>query len=102
MPPPMPKTERGKEIVKHRPTLTDDEIRASHRLGRSVLSFSARNCAASETEIGMIAIKFALADGSFETVIVDQLVARLLYVHFGMANRSGWKTEAGALGTTRH
>jgi hypothetical protein len=98
----MPKTERGNEIVKHRPILSDDEIREAHRLGRSVLSFNARNCAASETEIGMIAIKFALADGSFETVIVDQLVARLLHAHFDTANRTGWKTEAAALGTTRH
>jgi|SRR5580692_1417744 hypothetical protein len=99
---PIPKTERGDEFGERRPALTDDEIGTAHRLGRSVLSFKARNCAASETEIGMIAIKFALADGSFETVIVDQLVARLLHVHFDMANKTGWKTEAAALGTTRH
>jgi hypothetical protein len=98
----MPKTERGKEFDERSPALTDDEIGAAHRLGRSVLSFKARNCGISETEIGMIAIKFALADGSFETVIVDQLVARLLHAHFDMANRTGWKTETAALGTTRH
>jgi hypothetical protein len=82
----MPKTERGEEFGRHKPTLSDEEIGTVHSSGRSVLSFKARNCATSEDAIGMVAIKFALANGSFETVLVDQLVARLLHAHFDMDN----------------
>ena len=99
---PMPKTERGKEFGERRPTLSDDEIAAAHSQGRSVLSFKARNLQTSEESIGMIAIKLVLANGASEIVIVDQLDARLLHAHFDMANKTGWKTETAALGTTRH
>jgi hypothetical protein len=95
-------TERGREFGEHKPVLSDAEISEAHSAGRSVLSFKARNCATSEEAIGIVAIKFALANGSCETVLVDQLVARLLHAHFEMANKTGWKTETTALGTIRH
>ena len=98
----MAKTQRGTEFGKHKPSLSDEEIGIAHNAGRSVLSFKGRPCAISEDKIGVLAVKFALADGSFETVLLDQLAARLLHAEIDMANKTGWKTEAAALGTTRH
>jgi hypothetical protein len=98
----MAMTERGREFGEHKPTLSDEEIGAAHTSGRSVLSLKGRPCAVSETDIGILAVKFALADGSFETVLLDRLAAGVLHRLIDVANKTGWKTEAAALGTTRH
>jgi hypothetical protein len=98
----MVKTERGKEFGDRMPLLSDEEIGIAHNSGKSVLSLKSRACAVSETAIGMLAVKFALADGSFVTVLLDRLAAGALHRQIDVANKTGWKTEAAALGATHH
>jgi hypothetical protein len=95
----MLKTERGRVFETHKPILSDDEILIAHNSGKSVLSLKGCACAVSADAIGMLAVKFALADGSFEIVLLDRLAAATLHRLIDVANKTDWKTEAANLGT---
>jgi hypothetical protein len=88
------KTPRGKAFDEHEPELTDAEIEPARAGGKIAISFKGKPVLQSMTDIEFLAVKFALADGSFEVVLLDQFSARALGTLIDAVNRLEWKTDA--------
>ena len=58
--------------------------------------------ATSPENIGFIAVKFALHDGSFATVLLDYFSARALATLIGSVDKIGWKTAPVLPDERRH
>ena len=59
-------TGRGKLFDEKEPGLSDDEVSKEYEDGKIVASFRGKPVVTSPENIGFIAIKFALHDGSFK------------------------------------
>ena len=95
-------TERGKLFDEKEPELSDDEVARAYEDGKIAASFKGKPVVTSPENIGFIAIKFALHDGSFETVLLDYFSARVLRSLIDSVDKIGWKTAAAKPGETRH
>ena len=95
-------SDRGKVFEATEPELTDGEIRKAQDDQKIVLSFKGKPVLASIDEIGFLAVKFALADGTFETVLFDRFAGETLWQLFQSAKQIEWKTAALRPGPGRH
>lgn len=89
----MARTPRGLAFDQHEPDLTEDEIKRAKASGKIALSFKGKPVLTPEGDIGFIAVKFALANGAFVTVLMDQFSGRLLHGLIQAANQVSWKTD---------
>jgi hypothetical protein len=69
-------TERAKLFDEKEPALSDDEVSKAYEDGK--IAAKEKPVVTSLENIGFIAIKFALHDGSFEAVLLDYFSARVL------------------------
>jgi CheY-like chemotaxis protein len=95
-------TERGKLFEEKEPSLSDDEVSAAYENGKIAASLKGKPLATSPENIGFIAVKFALHDGSFATVLLDYFSARALATLIGSIDKIGWKTAQVLPDETRH
>ena len=95
-------TERGKLFEEKEPSLSDDEVSAAYENGKIAASLRGKPLATSPKNIGFIAVKFALHDGSFATVLLDYFSARALATLIGSIDKIGWKTAQVLPDETRH
>jgi hypothetical protein len=95
-------TERGKLFEEKEPSLSDDEVSAAYENGKIAASLRGKPLATSPENIGFIAVKFALHDGSFATVLLDYFSARALATLIGSVDKIGWKTAPVLPDETRH
>ncbi len=95
-------TERGKLFEQKEPSLSDDEVSAAYENGKIAASFKGKPLATSPENIGFIAVKFALHDGSFATVLLDYFSARALATLIGSVDNIGLKTAPVIPDETRH
>jgi hypothetical protein len=98
----MPKTPRAKAFDDHEPPLTDGEIDAAKSNGRMAVSFKAKPVLQSADAIQFIAVKFALANGAFETVLLDRMAAAPLASLIQTIEGMQWLTAALKPGPARH
>jgi hypothetical protein len=96
------KTDRGKAFIDQEPSLSDDEITHARETGKYAVSFKGMPVLISSEDIGFMAIKFALADGTFETVLLDQLAGEALWQLLESVKQIDWKTKALKPGPSRH
>ena len=87
-------SERGKLFDEKEPPLSDDEVSKAYEDGKIAASFKGKPVVTSPENISFIAIKFALHDGSFETVLFDYFSARVLRSLIDSVDTIGWKTAA--------
>jgi hypothetical protein len=95
-------TERGKLFDEKEPELSDDEVSKAYEAGKIAASFKGKPVATSPDDIGFLAVKFALHDGSFATVLLDYFSPRVLRTLIDSADKIGWKTAAVIPDGTRH
>ena len=95
-------TERGKLFDEKEPELSDDEVSKAYENGKIAASFKAKPVATTPENIGFIAVKFALHDGSFETVLLDYFSARVFRSLIDSVDKVGWKTAPVVPDETRH
>jgi hypothetical protein len=95
-------TERGKLFDENEPALSDDEVSTAYEDGKIAASFKGKPVVTSPENIGFIAIKFALHDGSFETVLLDYFSARVLRSLIDSVDAIGWRTAAVAPDQRQH
>jgi hypothetical protein len=95
-------TERGRLFEEKEPELPDDEVSRAHEDGKIVASFKGKPVVTTPEAISFIAVKFALHDGSFATVLLDFFAAQALRSLIETVDRTGWKTVAVTPGGTRH
>jgi hypothetical protein len=65
------------DCIEKEPELSDDEVSNANENGKIAASSKAKPVATTPENIGFIAVKFALHDGSFETVLLDYFSARV-------------------------
>jgi hypothetical protein len=95
-------TERGKAFEENEPELTAIEIDAARNAGKYVVSFKGMPVLSSVEVIGFLAVKFALSDGSFTTIVLDRLAAEGLWTLIDGPKKLGWRTDALRGGPSRH
>jgi hypothetical protein len=98
----MPKTPRAQAFDKHEPPLDESEIDAAKTAGRMVLSFRAKPVLETKDAIQFLAVKFALANGAFETVLLDRMAAAPLASLIQTVEGMRWLTDALKPGPSRH
>ena len=96
------KTERGKAFEEHEPNLGEPEITRAIDSGRIALSLKGMPVLHPTGIIQFVAVKFALADGSFTIVAVDQMGATALKTLIDAADRVNWDGNALRAGPARH
>ncbi len=90
----MTTTPRGQAFDAHEPELTEQEIEDAKNSGAIAVSFKGSPVLLSTTDIGFVAVKFALANGGFQTILLDQFSARSLDKLIQTMNGLAWKTDA--------
>jgi hypothetical protein len=95
-------TERGKLFDEKEPELSDDEVSKAYENGKIAASFKAKPVVTTPENIGFIAVKFALHDGSFETVLLDYFSAKVFRSLIDSVDKIGWKTASVVADETRH
>jgi hypothetical protein len=95
-------TERGKLFDEKEPSLSDDEVSEAYETGKIAASLEGKPVVTSPENIGFIAIKFALHNGSFAIVLLDYFSARALAGLIDSVDKIGWKTTAVIPDATRH
>jgi hypothetical protein len=83
-------TERGKAFEEHEPNLSEAEISQAMDSDRVILSLKGTPVLHPTGAIQFLAVKFALADGSFETVLFDRMDAAALKSLVDAADRMNW------------
>jgi hypothetical protein len=68
---------RGKAFDEYKPDLSDEDITVAHDSARIVVSLRGRPCLVSDNA-AYLAVKLALYDGSFLTVLFDRISADAL------------------------
>src|SRR3984893_9731523 len=71
------------------PSLSDDEVSAAYENGKIAASLKGKPLATSPENIGFIAVKFALHDGSGATGLWDYFSARALATLIGSVDKIG-------------
>jgi hypothetical protein len=87
-------TPRGKAFVEQEPELSEHEIERAKEERKIAISLRGKPVLLSVKEIGFIAVKFALADGTSQTVLLDRLSAAALRKLIQSVEGIDWKTDA--------
>jgi hypothetical protein len=95
-------TERGKAFVDNEPELTETEIESARQRGKIAVSLKGKPVLVSIEHIGFLAVKFALANGEFETVLLDRIAGEALRQLFQSLKQIEWKTDSMRPGPGRH
>jgi hypothetical protein len=74
----MVQTSRGKAFIEQEPEISAQEIEQAKSGRKIAISFKGKPVLQSRTEIGFVAVKFALADGTFPVVLLDRFSAESL------------------------
>jgi hypothetical protein len=82
---------RDEEPEEPQPALSPQEIVEAMRLERDVVAMAMLPAMRSETEIGALAIKFALADGSETVLLLDATISEALASIVGDLCATGWE-----------
>ncbi len=98
----MAKTPRGKAFDEFEPDLDNDEVKQALDSERAVLSLKGKPVLHESGVIQFLAVKFALADGTFSTVLLDRLAASALTSLVDAANTVNWDGGALKPGSARH
>ena len=98
----MLRTVRAKEFAKFEPSLSVAEIKAANAGKKTTLSLRAMPIPISTEEIGFVAVKFALDDGTLPVLLLDRIAANALLTALQTANEIDWKTAAVKPGPARH
>jgi hypothetical protein len=97
----MAPTERGKAFDQHEPVLTREEAEAAFAAGHAAISLRGIPCLDSDT-IEYLAVKFALANGGFATVLLDRMAAAALRALIVSAESINWDGNALRAGSMPH
>lgn len=89
----MAQTARGQAFEKYEPGLTTDEIITARDIGKNALSLRGKPILAPPDRIGFIAVKFALADGTTPTILLDEMAGRALWRLLQTANEFQWTAK---------
>jgi hypothetical protein len=95
-------TERATIFNEKEPEFSDDEVSRACEAGKIAASFKGKPVATSPEDISYVAVKFALHDGSFATVLLDYYSAQLLRGLIDSVDKMSWKTAAVTAGKTQH
>jgi hypothetical protein len=88
-------TQRGKAFIDFEPQFSQEEADAAHDAAKIVTSFAHKPILDSTGNyIGYIALKLALYDGTFETVLLDRFSSEVLHSLFQTVKSLDWKTDA--------
>jgi len=90
----MVQTPRGKAFVEGEPEISAQEIEQAKSGEKIAVSFKGTPVLASINDIGFIAVKFALADGTFPVVLLDRFSAAALRQLIQAVEQIEWKTDA--------
>jgi hypothetical protein len=95
-------TERRRLFDDKEPEFSDDEVSTAYGDGKIVASFKGKPVVTTPESISYLAVKFALHDGSFATVLLDFFAAQILRGLIETVDNTGWKTAAVVPDSTRH
>jgi len=90
----MTQTPRGEAFDEYKPVLSDKEISAAHDSAKIVVSLYGKLCLLPDNKT-FLAVKLALYDGSFLTLLFDQISAVALSSSVQNAVEQHWKAEPG-------
>lgn len=76
------------------PPFSDEETTAANRAGKMVASAAFKPVLVSLDDVGFLAVKMAMEDGTTRTVFLDQFAARVLANTIDSINQLEWKTTA--------
>jgi hypothetical protein len=95
-------TERGKAFEQHEPPLDKNEAMAAFAAGEAALSLRGLPCISTTGAIEYLAVKFALANGAFATVLLDRMAAAALKTLIVGADSINWDGNALRPGPAVH
>src|SRR5216684_4247634 len=95
-------TERGKAFEQYEPTIDKNETTAAFSAGATALSLAELPCLSDTGTIEYIAVKFALANGGFATVLLDRMAGAALKKLVDSADSINWDANALRPGPTAH
>jgi hypothetical protein len=95
-------TERGKAFEQHEPTIDKTEAAEAFSAGAAALSLAGLPCLGDTGVIEYLAIKFALANGGFATVLLDRMAAAAVRRLIVSVESINWDGNALRAGPTPH
>ena len=95
-------TERGKAFDRDEPTLDTAETLTAFETGRAAISLAVLPCLAETRTIEYLAVKFALANGNFATVLLDRLAAAALREAIKATGQVQWDGNTLRAGPSAH
>jgi len=98
----MARKERGRSFDSHEPSLDPDEAMAALRAGRAAISLKAIPCLADSGAIEYVAVKFALVNGGFATVLLDGFAASAMREAIDAADQAQWDGNTLKTGPSAH
>lgn len=98
----MSQTERGKAFDANEPNLDAPEMQAAYDKGSIAISLRGKPMLHESGIIQFLAVKFALVDGSFETILLDRMSASALRALIAAADKVNWDGNAMRPGGTSH
>jgi hypothetical protein len=98
----MANTPRGKAFEDFEPEFSQEEADAAHDAARIVTSFAHKPVMDSKGNIGFLALKLALYDGSSEIILLDRFSAEILHHLIQTAKTLDWKADALKSGNVPH
>ena len=96
------RTERGRVFEEKEPEFSDEEVITAREEGKIAASFKGKPVATTPESISYIAVKFALHDGSFATLLLDRFSAQLLRSLIETVDNIAWQTAGAIPDATRH
>jgi hypothetical protein len=93
--------ERGKAFLDHEPELTAEEAERARSDGKTVVSFKTRPFVLSTGDIGFVAVKFVLSDGTPVTMLLDRFAGEALWHLLQNVRRLEWKDPSLTPGPAR-
>lgn len=96
------RTDRGKTFEQHTPTLDPAEMATAFASGHAAISLAGHPMLAATGIIEYLAVKFALEDGSFVTVLLDEMSAGALKALVEAADSVNWDGNTLRPGPTSH
>lgn len=79
------------------PSLDEVDALVALKAGRAVISWSALPITVDAPDIMGIALKFAFANDTFETIVIDRYAADLLRQLFGKLDTADWKIPSAQI-----
>lgn len=98
----MAKTPRGKLFDDMEPSLGLPEIKSALDENRIALSFHGKPMTDPDGTIKFLAVKLALANGSFSTVLLDRFSASALKALIDGADQINWDGKSMLPNSTKH